>query len=110
MTDDPEMFGLAGPPTLEEFLRWASSSICQADQPHVDAEKWPAGDHGHTFCYFVGGLLALVNARRAWMADAMQEMEDINAQFGDDGVYRKHNQQLFMELMEGLHRLNSTTF
>lgn len=53
-------FGDLTPWTQEEFEAAARRAICQPDEPWVDASTWPAGDHGHTLCMFVGGLLAEV--------------------------------------------------
>ena len=36
--------------------------ICQPDQPWVDPDTWPGGDHGHTDCWVIGTLLTRLGA------------------------------------------------
>lgn len=107
---EPDQFGELHSPTLPEFLAMAEQRICQKGQPWVDDETWPAGDHGHTLCYFVGGLLALVRAQKDWMNAAMVELADIESQHGDEYLFQKHHQRFVDELRDAEKRIDGTTF
>lgn len=107
---EPDQFGELHSPTLPEFLAMAENRICPKGQPWVDDETWPAGDHGHTLCYFVGGLLALVRAQKDWMNAAMVELADIEGQYGDEYLFQKHHQRFVDELRDAEKRIDGTTF
>jgi len=99
-----------GPIQVDAFIQMAKNVICQPGQPWVTDETWPASDHGHTLCYFVGSLLALVLAQRAWIDQAYDELGDLRSQNGDDYLYQKHNERVFCELRDAYLRIHNTTF
>lgn len=48
------------PFTGPDFVRFARERVCPPTAVHVDPERWPYGDHGHTDCFIIGGLLAYI--------------------------------------------------
>lgn len=99
-----------GPPTMDEFIEMAKNRICQRDEPWVNRETWPYGDHGHTDCYFIGGLLSLVLAQKAWMEAAYDELGDLRSQYGDDYLFMKHNERFYTELRDAYLLIYNSTF
>lgn len=67
MTDElgPDDFGTGEPWTITDTIRLAYEIICADDEPWVNADEWPAGDHGHTQCLVIGGLLAEIERLQA---------------------------------------------
>lgn len=44
-------------------------------------------------------------ALMTWADDAMEELADIRGQWGDDYIYKKHNERSYQELLNRLERL-----
>lgn len=63
--DDDAEFDFTDSDTI---VRAAKNRICGPDSIHVNAEEWPGGDHGHTDCWIIGGLLAEIERLTAELA------------------------------------------
>lgn len=61
-----------------DVIDYAYSRICPADESTaewVDAKEWPAGDHGHTECWLLGGLLAEIRRLRETNEELSAELD-----------------------------------
>ena len=54
-------------------------------------------------------LLDLIRLQQEWIDDAMIELEDIRAQYGDEQLYLKHNERFFQELSRRLITIETTS-
>lgn len=73
---------VAGLPSREEVVAAALARICQPNTPatesYVDPNTWPAGDHGHTDCWIIGGLLAEIE----WLNEVLSDLPPASTEGG----------------------------